>query len=139
MDKKRWVLSAVVVTVVISIVEWLYEGNVLGPMYNATAHLWRAHQTMRELMPYGLIAMLVTSFVLVYIYHRGYEGKGSALAEGLRFGFLIGLLTALPMAVWAYVMMPVPVALVGGWFGIGMIDMLLAGAIIGAMYKPTRA
>lgn len=74
---------------------------------------------------------------IVYIYHKGYEGKGSKLAEGLRFGVVIGLFTALPMAVWSYIMMPMPVALAIGWFVIAMIDILAAGAIIGLLYKRT--
>lgn len=137
MDKKRWVLTAVVVAVAVSILDMVYQGGVLGRMYAATAHMWRTQQQMGEMLPYGLLTTLIASFVLVYIYHRGYEGKGSRIAEGIRFGLIIGLLTAFPMAVWTYVVMPIPLAMAAGWFGIGMLEMLLAGAIIGAMYKRT--
>ncbi len=131
MDKKRWVLTAVVV------LDMIYQGGVLGRMYAATAYMWRTQQQMGELMPYGLITTLVASFILVYIYHRGYEGKRNRIEEGVRFGLIIGLLTAFPMAVWTYIIMPIPLAMAAGWFGIGMLEMLVAGAIIGAMYKRT--
>lgn len=114
-----------------SIINYLF----LGKMYAATILLWRPMAGMKPLLPYGFITTLITSYILIYIYHRGYEGKLSKLAEGLRFGLVIGIFTALPMSVWSYVMMPMPVSMAIAWFVTGFVDMLIAGAIIGLLYK----
>ncbi len=135
MNKGRWVLAAVVATVAVSAIEAVGHGVFLKNLYLATASLWRPEAEMSKMMWMGWLSTLVCSFILVYIYHRGYEGKGSALGEGLRFGLIIGLFTAIPMTVWTYIMYPLPVNLVISWFVIGMIDMLVAGALIGLIYK----
>jgi hypothetical protein len=48
----------------------------------------------------------ITSFPFVYIFAKGYEGKG--VMEGLRFGFVIGIYVAIPMAYGTYVMIAIP-------------------------------
>lgn len=135
MDNKRWVLAAVVVAVVITVLEAIFHGSVLSNEYAATAALWRPQDAMTKMMPYGWFTTLIISFILVYIYHRGYEGQGSKLSEGLRFGFIMGVFTALPMAVWTYIMLPVTLTIALGWFAIGMIDLVIAGIIIAMLYK----
>lgn len=135
MDKKRWILTAIVVFVVVSALEWFFHSVCLGGIYSLTSYLWRPEAEMTKLLPYGLVANLIVSFILVYIYHKGYEGKGSRLAEGLRFGLIIGLFTAIPMSVWSYVVFPMAFVFPAAWFAIGMIEMLVAGAIIGLLYK----
>lgn len=135
MDKKRWVLTAVVVTVVVSVLEAVFHGVFLKDSYAMTASIWRPMADMSRLMPIGWLSTIFISFILVYIYHRGYEGKTGKLAEGLRFGLIIGLFTAIPMAVWSYIVWPMTLALAFWWFVIAMIDMLAAGAVIGTLYK----
>ena len=139
MDKKRWLVAGIVVAVVVTVLESVFHGYFMKGIYEATATIWRPYADMSKLTPYGWLATLFVSFILVYIYHRGYEGKGSAVAEGLRFGFWIGLFTAVPMAVWTYIVMPVPFAIAFWWFAIAMIDMLVAGALVGAIYKKKTA
>lgn len=135
MNKKRWILTSVVVAVVVTVLESVFHGFFLKDLYAATIAIWRPQADMVRLMPFGWLSTLFIAFILVYIYHRGYEGKGSRVAEGLRFGLLMGLFTAVPMAVWCYVTWPVPFILAAAWFAIAMIDMLVGGVLIGLMYK----
>jgi len=135
MNKGRWIMAAVVVAIVVTVLESVFHGVLLKGIYEATATVWRPQTEMTRLMPWGWASTLVIAFIMVYIYHKGYEGKGSAIAEGLRFGLVIGLFTAIPMAVWLYVMYPLPLNLSLYWFGIAMINMLVAGGLIGLIYK----
>ena len=139
MNKTRWVVASIVVAVVVTAIESVFHGFLLRGIYEATAAIWRPYADMARLTPYGWVSTLITSFILVYIYHKGYEGKGSALAEGLRFGLIIGLFTAIPMSVWSYITIPMPLRLSCYWFCIGMLDMLVAGALIGLIYKKAGA
>lgn len=135
MDKKRWILTALAVAVATNVLDLFFHSVVLSGAYAEIASAMRSQAAMNRLMPFGWVSTLVFSFILVYIYHRGYEGKGSPLAEGLRFGLIIGLFCAIPNAVWCYVVFPISLTIAIGWFFITLIDMVVAGAIVGLMYK----
>lgn len=135
MNLKRYVLASIVAAVVITIVEAIGHGYFMTGIYANTASLWRTVEAMNKLIWLGYIATLITSFIVVYIYHKGYEGKGCGALEGLRFGIIIALFVSIPMAVWTYVSMPVPVILAVGWFLIEFIKFTLAGLAIGLIYK----
>jgi hypothetical protein len=135
MNKKRYVLASVAAAVVISIVEMLGHGYCISGLYVKTASLWRTVEAMNQIIWIGYLATLIVSFLLVYIYHRGYEGNSSGALEGLRFGIIVGLFVAIPMAAWTYVTMPVPAALALGWFFIALIKFTVAGLCIGLIYK----
>lgn len=135
MDKTRWVLTAVAVAVATTILDLFFHSIVLSGAYAQIASTMRPQEAMGRLMPLGWASTLILSFILVYLYHRGYEGKGSPLAEGLRFGLVIGLFSSIPMAAWCYVVFPISPTVAIGWFLITMIDMLAAGAIVGLLYR----
>lgn len=131
----RWILMTVIAALVVTIIESLAHGVLLKALYIQSAGAWRPEAEMSKLIHYGWIATLVSCFFLVYIFHKGYEGKTSKIAEGLRFGLIVGLFYATPMAVWSYVSIPMPINLAVAWFVVGLVDMLLAGAIISLLYK----
>ena len=137
MNVKRWVVASIVSAVVFIGIGMIGNGIFLADTYTATASLWRPEMEMTKLFPYGWLATLIISFIFVYIYHRGYEGKGCGFAEGLRFGFWIGLFAVIPMAVWSYVSYPIPMNLAIAWFIMGMVEFLLAGILVGLIYKRT--
>ncbi len=135
MTKKRWLLITIVIAFVSTALESIMHPVFLGKAYEATASVWRPMADINKLMPYGFVSSLIVAYLLVFIYHKGYEGKRAGLAEGLRFGFIIGLFTSIPMSVWTYVMFPITKSIAIGWFFIGMIDMMIIGTIIGLLYK----
>lgn len=125
----------VVAALVVTIVESLAHGVLLKELYIQSASARRPEAEMSKLIYYGWIATLVSYFFLVYIFHKGYEGKTSKIAEGLRFGLIVGLFYAIPMVVWSYISIPMPLNLAVAWFFVGLVDMLLAGVIISLLYK----
>jgi len=135
MNIKRWVLSSLLILVTFFILDFISYGNLLAKMYAASASLWRPEIEMDAMLPYGYIGTLIVSFLLVYIYDRGYTGKGSHLAEGLRFGLVIGVFVAIPMAVWSYISLPMTLGLAIGWFITAFVKMLSAGFIVGVAYR----
>lgn len=136
MNRKRWIAASLCAFAAVTLLEMFAHGVVLGGAYRATASVWRPIEAMNRLLPLGMLSTLIASFVLYYIYHRGYEGRGGRLAEGLRFGLVMGLFTAVPMAAWSYATIPMTGTIAIGWFAIGMVDMLVAGAIIALIHRP---
>ncbi len=131
-NKIRWLLAAVVVFVVMLALDWLTHNVLLSAEYERTAHLWRsAAEVKTGLM---LIVQAVTAFLLVYIFAKGYEGRG--WLEGVRFGVIIGLFMTIPRAYGTYAVMPIPYSLALGWFLYGMVTFVLLGLVAAALYRP---
>jgi hypothetical protein len=137
MNKCRWIAASVVAAVAMTVMDSILHGVLLKGIYVATAALWRPEAEMLKLLPVGMLSTLFLCLILVYIYHRGYEGAGSGLAEGLRFGFWIGLFMGVPGCVWAYITVPIPLNLAVFWFVGSLVEFLVAGMLIGLIYKPT--
>ena len=79
----------------------------------------------------GLIA-----FMFCYIFVKGYENKG--VMEGARYGLRIGIGFTIGPSLTNYAVHPIPRELVLAW-AVGMpLEMILAGVIIAAIYKPRQ-
>jgi len=135
--KKGW-LAVVGAFAVIFAVEFVIHQLWLGPFYKAHAEWWRPEAQMQLLMHLMLLAQLAMAVLLTIVYTKGYEvGKGG-VAQGARFGLLIGLLLLLPNSLMYYCIYPYPVSLLISWFIGGLIEVTLAGMVIGAIYKPAK-
>lgn len=137
MNKKRWVIASVAVFVVAMILEVVFNNYCLKAAYMEVAHLWRPEAEMMKLMPIYWVASFVVSFIFVYIYAKGYEGKSCAICEGLRFGLVFGLFVNISMVSITYVTMPITQRLSFDWFVTGMAEYLILGAVVGMIYKKT--
>ena len=133
MNIKRFAASAAAVFSFIFVFEWLFHGVLLQATYDRTAYLWRPKAEC--VFPAMLAGQLLLAVFFSYIFTRGYENKG--IAEGTRYGFLIGLLFV-PNNLIFYAVQPLPLDLVIKWIIGGMIEMTAAGAVLAAVYRPDR-
>ena len=132
---KKTVPAVIAVFVALAVVEFLLHSVLLAGIYEQTAGLWRTMDEIKSLSWLMHVSYLILAVVLVIIYSKGYEPAKPGLAQGLRFGVLTGLFMSVPMALNCYAVMPIPVSLALGWFVGGMTEMLIAGALIGLMYR----
>ena len=72
------------------------------------------------------------AYLLAVIFSKGYEGKG--MGEGVRFGLYLGLLMAIPWAYGTYAVMDIPYSLALQWFVYGVIEFVVAGVILAAVF-----
>lgn len=84
-----------------------------------------------------LPARLLGFFLFAYMFAKGYEG-GSGAQEGLRFGVLIGLVLVCFALVWDYATMPLSARFLGARTVTTLLEMVLAGVVVGITYKPVR-
>lgn len=129
MNKKFWT-AIVAVFVTISVVEAIVNMALLTSAYQATASLWRPMGEMKIWIFYLVYAFI--AFFLTLIFSKGYEGKG--ITEGVRFGFYVGMLMAVPMAYGTYASMPIPYSLALQWFLYGLIKYMIAGIVLALVY-----
>ncbi len=136
MNTKRWVITSLVVFVVSQILDYVIHGVILAGAYQATAMLWRPMEEMMSMMWMMWVSGLVFSFIFVFVFAKGYEGKG--IWEGLRFGLLMGVFFGVPMSLGTYASMPITAGIAWGWFIYGVIEMALLGIIAALLYKPAE-
>ena len=137
MDKKNLLISGLAVFIVSQVLDFVSHGVVLGSAYEATAQLWRPEAEMTSMMWVMYVVGLLWAFIFVYIF--GWATKGEGIMEGVQYGFCIGLFVVTPMAFNTYAVMPVPISMALGWFVTGMIKVMICGAVLSLVYKPSES
>jgi hypothetical protein len=134
MSKKLW-LGVLTVFVVIAAWETIVNMVLLSAAYHATASLWRPEAEMKIWLFY--VVYLFVAFFFTLIFSKGYEGKG--VGEGLRYGFYVGMMMAVPMAYGTYGSMPIPYSLALQWFLYGLIEYVLCGMAVALVFGKQAA
>ena len=88
---------------------------------------------MMSLMWMMPLTSLVFSFLMTWVFIKGYEDRG--IMEGVRFGILICLLTSGLGAFSQYIMYPLPFSLIIKWFLFGLAEFIIAGIALSLIYK----
>jgi hypothetical protein len=97
--------------------------------------VYRTQEAMKDVMPAGMAAMFVAMMVLAVIYAMLYEG-GSGVAEGARFGALIGVFAVCAFVVHNYVNLNIGRKLTLEQSIAYFVEWLVAGIVIGLIYRP---
>jgi len=134
MNKKFWT-GFIVVFVVMSLLEWFFNEVILSSSYQATANLWRPTGEMKIWLFY--VVYLFVAYFFTLIFSKGYEGKG--VMEGIRYGFYVGMMMAVPMAYGTYAAMPIPYSLALSWFICGLIEYVVAGVVLAMVFGKQAA
>src|SRR5262245_35702009 len=133
-DWKKLLIAFVAVLVVSQLCNYLVHGVWLSATYRSLASVWRPEADMQSKMWIMFVTGAVFSFFFCYVFARGYEGKG--IAEGARYGAIIGLFFSLPQAYNSYVIYPIPYSLALKWFLSGFVVFVVLGIVAAAVYKP---
>jgi hypothetical protein len=118
---------------------FVVHGMLLHDDYARLSNLFRSEADSQPFFPCMLLAHVLMSGALVWIYARGAEAK-PWLAQGVRFGLAVALLTAVPTYLIYYVVQPMPAGVVAKQIVFDGILMLVLGAVVAFMYRnPGRA
>jgi len=85
MNWKKLLFSFIGVIVVMEVLSYIIHGLILGSTYMGMTGVWR--ENMESMMWVMYLGDLVFAFFFVWIFAKGYEGKG--LMEGVRYGLTI--------------------------------------------------
>jgi len=129
---KRYLVASLAVFVVAEALGYLVHGVILQATYASIHGVWRPD--MASKMWIESVDTFLLSFLFLYIFARGYEGKG--IPEGVRFGLIMGLVLAIPAAYGTYMMIPIPYYLALEWFLYGTAQTIILGVVAAAIYKP---
>jgi hypothetical protein len=138
MNYPRLVLAAIAALIVFFGWGFLTEGWLLRKDFAVSAALYRTSDLQMKYMPLGLASVLVALLAAVVIYAR-WCGASSGAASGLQFGVLMGLLVACIHPISNLVTMNMDVKLGLEIAASNAIGWVLAGFVIGLVYKPLVA
>ena len=132
MNIKKFIISVIAVFLCFQVLDILIHWVILGPTYQEHKDLWRPD--MMSTMWIMYITSFILSILFVYIFVKGYEGKG--IAEGIRYGIIIGILFNGVGAFNQYAVYPISFSLAVKWFIYGTIEFIICGIIVSAIYRP---
>jgi len=129
---KRLILSCVVVFVLVFFYEWIFHGLVLKDMYLQTASFWRPEEEMFTYFPWLTFGQFSFAILFCILYARSKPQGG--VMDGLRYGILMGLFASSTYYIW-YAVSPYPLTLIAAWVVGETLVFVLAGAVLGFMYR----
>jgi hypothetical protein len=97
--------------------------------------VYRSQDGIKSVMPAGMAAMFVAMVVLAVIYAMLYHG-GSGVAEGARFGALIGVFSVCAFVVHNYVNLNIGLKLTLEQAAAYFVEWVVTGMVIGLIYRP---
>ena len=103
----KFAISAAVMFVMLFALGWLVHGTWLAGDYAKLPSLLRPMPEVWSRFPLMLLAQLLTAVAFTWIYLKGKEA-GHWLAQGIRYGLAIAVLTTIPVNLVHYVVMPFP-------------------------------
>ena len=133
MNNKTFWIGFVAVFVVFQVLAYVVHQVLLSDTYASLATVFRPEQEMFDIMWQMSLGQAAYLFLFCYIFTKGREGKG--IAEGVRYGILMGLFLAIPMAVEQYVVFPISGSLAIAWFFSTLVFLVVCGAVFAAIYK----
>jgi hypothetical protein len=97
--------------------------------------VYRSQEGIKSVMPFGMIAMFVALVAIAVLYAMVYSG-GSGVAEGARFGALIGVFAIGSFVVHNYVNLNIGLKLTIQQSIAYFVQWVIVGIVIGLIYKP---
>ena len=129
--KKKIFLTAIVVFVLWSVLDFVVHGVILKSAYASTASLWRPMAEMKMGLMYVTVFIAALAFSAIY----GYLVAKKSAMVGLTYGLLYGIAVGVGMGYGSYSMMPIPYSMALTWFLGTVIESILGGLLLGAIIK----
>jgi hypothetical protein len=104
---KKFIIAWIVIFIAWFAGSFVVHGVLLHDDYMKLTNLFRPEGDAQKYMPLMVLAHVLLSGALVWIYARGAEAK-PWLPQGIRFGVAVALLTIVPTYLIYYVVQPMP-------------------------------
>ena len=135
MDRK-FLLGWLILFVCWFLGSFVVHGVLLHSDYSALeGKLFRTPADSQAHFPLMILAHVLLSGALVWIYARGREAAKPWLGQGVRFGVAVALLTVVPTYIIYYVVQPMPEALVVKQIVFDGVLVILLGLVVAWWYR----
>jgi hypothetical protein len=120
---------------------FIYGGILFGLLpwlrteYAKYPAVYRSQEGIKNVMPFGMLAMFVALVAIAVLYAMVYSG-GRGIVEGARFGALIGVFAIGSFVVHNYVNLNIGLKLTIQQSIAYFVQWVIVGIVIGLVYKP---
>jgi hypothetical protein len=132
MNLKKFLIAFVAAFIFMFFWGWLFNDVFMKDVYAATANLWRPQNEVMNRVHWIIIGQAILAFAVVLIFAAGFANGG--VAAGIKLGIMLEIL-AFGARLMMYAVQPFPGKVVGYMTLGGFVEMIITGAIIGAIYK----
>jgi len=134
MNAKRLALACLAVFLLVFAYDFVLHTIILKTDYVVTGFLWRPQDEMPRYFGSLLFGQIELSVAFCLIYAFLSDSRAS-IARGLVYGLLAGLLLCGPNFI-TFAVQPFPLGLIVKWTFGRLVQMSLAGLLLGAIYRP---
>ncbi|HKB11494.1 MAG TPA: hypothetical protein VKD69_12615 [Vicinamibacterales bacterium] len=138
MNYARIALAAAAATVFDSIFGYLVYGVLLANSFAQYPGVYRTAEAGAAYLPGMFACLFIGLLVAAFVYAKGYEG-GRGVAEGLRFGVLLGVFVAAIFAGVNYATLNIGLSHSLVMAMAAFVEWTLLGGVIGLAYRPAAA
>jgi len=131
---KKFIIAWALIFVVWFLGSFLVHGVALHSDYLQLPNLYRSDADSQKYFPVMILAHVILSGALVWIYARGAEPK-PWMAQGVRFGIAVALFTAVPIYMIYYAVQPMPGDLVVKQIVYDSVVRVILGIIVAWVYR----
>ena len=131
---KKFIIGWIVIFIAWFLGSFAIHGVMLHSDYAQLPHLFRTDPNAQRYFPLMILAHIILSGAFVWIYARGAESK-PWVAQGIRFGIAVALLTAIPTYLIYFVVQPMPGDLVIKQIVYDGALMVILGMIVAWLYR----
>jgi hypothetical protein len=139
---KKFIIAWIAIFVAWFLGSFVVHGVLLRSDYMQLTNLFRAEGDEQRYFPLMILAHVILSGALVWIYARGAEAK-PWMAQGVRFGVAVALLTVVPTYMIYFVVQPMPGDVVIKQILYDGVLVVILGTIVAWLYRdsptPLRA
>ena len=133
MNWKKFFIAFVAAFVFIFLFGFVWYGVLMNPIHHEVPTLFRPEAEFRNYFAWLVLGHLVMAFFLTLLCARYTPGGGAASAA--RLGFMTALIYTGADFI-TYAVQPLTTKMLAGWIAGDLLMFAIAGAIIGAIYKP---
>lgn len=101
------------------------------------AAVYRTPESMKRVAPVGMVALLLSMMALAALYALAFRDR-SSVAQGVRFGFLVGVFAAGSFVLHNYVSLNIGLRLALLQAVAYFVQWVGSGVVIALIYRPTR-
>ena len=134
---KRFFIAWIVLFAAWFLGSFVVHGVLLRSDYMQLTSLFRVEGDQRKYFPLMIVAHVVLAGAFVWIYARGAEAK-PWMAQGVRFGLAVALLTVVPTYMIYFVIQPMPGDVVIKQIVCDGVLTIILGMVVAWLYRGTR-
>jgi len=135
---RKFVIAWVAVFIAWMAGSFVVHGVLLRDDYARLPNLFRPEADAQRYFPLMIAAHVLLSGAFVWIYSRGMQAR-PWLAQGLRFGIAIALLTVIPTYIIYFVVQPMPGMHVVKQVVFDGLLLLILGVVVAFVYRDAAA